>query len=81
MPSWGRLEGVLRGQELVFEASRVILDASEAILGRLGVSNERQNEALHLSCRFLIDFEWISRPMIIERTMKFAPKIIQMIVL
>ena len=37
--SWVRLECVLRGQEVVFGASWIILDAREAILGRLGGSN------------------------------------------
>ena len=66
VPSWGRLECVLRGQEVVFGASWVILDASEAIPGSLGASHGKQHEALHLSCRFLNDFEWIPRPTIIE---------------
>ena len=79
--SWGRLECVLRGQEVVFGASWVILDASEAIPGSLGASNGKQHEALHLSCRFLNDFEWISRPTIIEKSMKFGPKVIKIIVL
>ena len=59
-PSCGRLEGVWSGQEDVFGASWVILDGSEASLGRLGASNGGQYEAFHLSYRFLIDFEWIS---------------------
>ena len=77
-PSWGRLECVLRGLEVVLGTSWVISDASEAIPGRLG---GRQHEAWHLSCRFFNDFQWISRPTIIEKSMKFAPKVIEIIVL
>ena len=80
-PSWGRLECVLMGQEVVFGASWVILDASEAILGRLGASNGGQDEAFHLPCPSSIDFEWISRPTIIEKSMKFGPQVLEIIVL
>ena len=74
--SWGRLEGVLRGQEVVFGKSWAILDASEAILGRLGASNGGQHEAFHLSCRFWGDFDWILNPMLIGKSVKLVPKTI-----
>ena len=42
------------------------LEASEAILGRLGASDEGKMKHSILHVVFLIDFDWIKLPKIVE---------------
>ena len=65
-PSWGRFGCVLDGLEAVFGASWGRLGGTRGYPRASWRFEWRPNEAFHLACRLLIDFEWSLFPKQVE---------------